>query len=133
MRHAALGTLLACIALIGCGDDSSGGDASTTDAGSTAETASSDPAAVAEQIADCTTAGGLEGNVVEGEEADAAGVDLTTRNATIVLQVFPSDGEAAAYESVSGLDQEQVGSIVILGGAIPGEARSTIGSCLPGA
>lgn len=129
-----LATLVATLAMAACGDDDSSTDDTSAAAGeSTTATTSTDPATVAEQLAECTTAAGLEGNVVDGEEASAAGVDLTTENATIVVQVFPSPEEAAAYESASGLDQEQVDAIVILGGAIPAKARATIGNCLPDA
>jgi hypothetical protein len=59
-------------------------------------------------------------------------VDLTTKTATIVLQVFESEQDAAAYAPASGLEGEEVGSVVILGGAIPAAERQTIRACISG-
>jgi hypothetical protein len=111
-----------CGALLSCG----GGDDETT----TGEGSGSRPKA--EEIASCAEEAGFDPTISSGTEPGATAVDLTTRTATIVVQVFESEDDAAAYESAAGLDQEQVGSAVILGGAIPPQEREQIKACISG-
>jgi hypothetical protein len=129
----AAAAVLALLVIAGCGDD---GDStsSSTDAGSTTsvpQTGAADSELLANETADCLEGEGLDPSVGPGEEPDSASIDLTTQNRTIVVQVFPSEDEAAAYKSASGLDQEQVGYAVILGGLVPADTRQSIIDCLP--
>jgi hypothetical protein len=119
--------------LAGCGDGDETSSSPTDASASTSAPDTSDAVAVADATAACLTDAGLEPSVVEGELQGAAGIDLTTRNRTIVVQVFPSEEEAADYESASGLDQEVVGQAVILGGLVPPDTRQAIIDCLPAA
>jgi hypothetical protein len=134
---AALLAALFLFVLAGCGDgdetSSSSTDATADATASTSAPDTSDPVEVADATAACLTGEGLEPSVVEGELEGAAGIDLTTRNRTIVVQVFASEEEAADYESASGLDQEVVGQAVILGGLVPPDTRQAIVGCLPAA
>lgn len=126
--------LTALLLLAGCGGGD--GDSSTSASGATTTGAIPEPGAadsrlLATETADCLEGEGLDPSVGPGEEPDAASIDLTTQNRTIVVQIFPSEQEAAAYRSASGLDQEQVGYAVILGGLVPGSTRQSIVDCLP--
>jgi len=118
--------------LAGCGDDgdesSSSNSSATT---STPTTGAADSELLANETADCLEGEGLDPSVGPGEDSGAASIDLTTQNRTIVVQIFPSEDEAAAYKSASGLDQEQVGYAVILGGLVPAGTRQSIIDCLP--
>jgi len=87
-------------------------------------------AAQAEEIASCSEDAGFDPTVSELADVDATAVDLTTETATIVLHVFDSEVDAAGYEPSSGLDAEQDGSVVILGGAIPPEELARIKDCV---
>lgn len=83
----------------------------------------------AEQIADCAEDAGFDPNLSSDTPVDGAtAVDLTTESATIVVQVFESDEDAAAYEP--SLESERVGSVLIVGGAIPPEDRARIRDCV---
>ncbi len=126
--------LAALLLLAGCGDDdsdppTSGSSATTTEV--TPEPGAADSELLAAETADCLEAEGLDPSVGSGEEPDAVSIDLTTQNRTIVVQIFPSEQQAAAYKSASGLDQEQVGYAVILGGLVPDATRQSIVDCLP--
>jgi len=101
-------------ALLGCGG---GGDE-----GSSSETH-------AEEIAACVEDAGFDPNLSsDTPEEGATAIDLTTETATIVVQVFESKEDAAAYEPP--LESEQVGSVLILGGAIPPRDLEKIRDCI---
>lgn len=103
------------IGLLSCGgDDDGGGDGG---GGSRAE-----------EIAACAEDAGFDPTISEVEGATA--VDLTTRTATILLHVFESESAAMTHESSSGLDSERVGSVQILGGAIPPDKLAKIKVCI---
>jgi hypothetical protein len=82
----------------------------------------------AEAIAACAERAGFDPTVSKSSEPGATAVDLTTRTATIVVQVFESAEDAAAYDP--SLEAERVGSTVILGGAIPPEALAKVKDCI---
>jgi hypothetical protein len=101
-------------ALSGCGG---GGDE-----GSSTE-------ARAEEIAACAEDAGFDPNLSrDTPEEGATAIDLTTESATIVVQVFESEEDAAASEP--SLESEQVGSVLILGGAIPPRDLEKIQDCI---
>jgi hypothetical protein len=86
----------------------------------------------AEEIAACAEQAGFDPTISKGALEGTTAVDLTTKTATIVLQVFESERDAAAYAPASGLEGEEVGSVVILGGAIPAAERQRIRDCISG-
>jgi hypothetical protein len=116
------------IGLLSCG----GGDGGGNGGGDGNGGGGGDRSSHAEEIAACTEDAGFDPTLSAGAEKGATAIDLTTETATIVLQVFESERDAADYEPASGLDTEQVGSVVILGGAIPDEQRAKIKSCISG-
>lgn len=83
-----------------------------------------------EQIADCAEEAGFDPTIDDGVESGATAIDLTTETATIVVHVFESEEDAAAYAPESTLDAEQIGSALILGGAIPPDDRQKIVDCI---
>jgi hypothetical protein len=105
----------------GCGDDDSEGEGGSTETDRV------------EQIAACAEAAGFDPTIDDGVESGAIAIDLTTEDATIVVHVFDSEADAAAYIPKSSLDAEQVGSALILGGAIPPAQRDTIAGCIEAA
>ncbi|MGI8796481.1 MAG: hypothetical protein ACR2IR_07920 [Acidimicrobiia bacterium] len=85
--------------------------------------------AQADEIAACAEDAGFDPNLSsDTPEEGATAVDLTTETATIVVQVFESEEDAAAYEPP--LESEQVGEVLILGGAIPPRDREKIRDCI---
>ncbi|MGQ0804737.1 MAG: hypothetical protein ACT4PI_12860 [Actinomycetota bacterium] len=101
-------------ALLGCGGD--GVDGSSTEAR-------------AGEIANCAEDAGFDPNLSGDTPVESAtAVDLTTESATIVVQVFVSENAAAAQEP--SLESEQLGSVLILGGAIPPRDLEKIRDCI---
>jgi hypothetical protein len=102
------------VPFVGC--DGDGGNGSST-------------AARAEEIASCAEEAGFDPTISRNTPQEGAtAVDLTTRDATIVVQVFESEDDAAAAEP--SLESEQIGSVLILGGAIPPDDRENIRDCI---
>ncbi len=121
MRATRLAAVAALMVLAtGCGDD-----------GSDSDDGSSEPDPVetqAQAILDCTTEAGLPGQLTRTGDGVRA-VDLTTSDQTIVLHVHESEEDAEAYDGDT-LDFEVVGNVVVLGGAISDENRTTIDTCI---
>jgi hypothetical protein len=111
---------VAALATAGCGDDGDGGAGGTTATGQPG----------AEEIAACAEDAGFDPTIDDGVESGATAIDLTTETATIVVHVFASAEDAAAYAPKSTLDAEQIGSVLILGGAIPPAERQKIVDCI---
>ncbi len=109
--------LAAALIAAGCGDD--GG-----------EEGGSGQAERAEEIATCAEAAGFDPTIDDDVESGGTAVDLTTEDATIVVHVFDSAGDAQGYAEEASLDAEVLGSAVILGGAIPPAERDTIAGCI---
>jgi hypothetical protein len=86
-----------------------------------------------DRIEACAQAAGFDPTIDEDVESGGIAIDLTTNDATIVVHVFDSEGDAEAYSEEAPLDAEVVGSAVILGGAIPTSDRDTIAGCIEGA
>lgn len=125
-------TCAALLAACGGGGSDDSGDTSTPSTPVPAsDVAAIDPQEAAQALATCALGAGLEGSVVDGEVSGAAGVDLTTKHSTIIVEVFSSPDAAGGYESGSGLDQELISNAVILGGAIPEKSHDIIVGCLP--
>jgi hypothetical protein len=83
-----------------------------------------------ERIAACAEEAGFDPTIDDDVESGATAIDLTTEDATIVVHVFDSEADAAAYAPQSSLEAEQVGSILILGGAIPPTEKQQIRDCI---
>ncbi len=120
-----LPALLLALTLTACGDDEEP-DAPDADTAPNA-----DLVARADAVLACTTEQGLPGSIGIVEDGVPA-IDLTTESETIVVQLFASEAAAAAFQNAADLDQEQVGTAVILGGAISPEHRAVIVECIEG-
>jgi hypothetical protein len=111
--------------LTACGEDEDSGS-------EPAPVEESGPAALAEEIAACTEEAGLTPSITETSSGVVA-IDLTTETETILVHILDSEEEAAGYENGAGLDQEQIGQAVLIGGAIKPANREAIRSCIENA
>jgi hypothetical protein len=118
-----LPALLLALALTACGDDE---EPDVPDAG---DAPNADLVARADAVLACTTEQGLPGSIGIVEDGVPA-IDLTTETETIVVQLFATEAAAAAFQNAADLDQEQIETAVILGGAISPEHRAVIVECL---
>ena len=121
--------------LFACGGDSDdSGDTSATSTPTVTDDAGGaiDPALAAQSLADCTTQAGLDGKVTDTTTPNAAAVDMTTEDTTIIVQVFATAEEAGAYKNQADLDQEVVDNYVIVGGTISRDQHEIIANCISG-
>ena len=118
-----LPALLLALTLTACGDDE---EVAEPDAITAPD---ADLVAEAGALLTCTKEQGLTGSIGIVENGVPA-VDLSTESETIVVQLFDTEAAAAAFQNGADLAQEQIGTAVILGGAISAEHRAVIVECL---
>ena len=118
-----LPALLLAFALTACGDDEPAAEPDP------ANVPAAGPSAQANALLACTTEQDLPGTI--GIVADGVpAVDLSTDEETIVVQLFASEAAAADFQNAADLEQEQIETAVIIGGAISSAHRTVIVDCL---